>query len=211
MALPSPRPSSSHFLRVQAAPFWVRMHQEFADLIGPGTGQAIDVGCGPGLLCRLLTAKGWSVIGFDRQPDMVEAASRSAGSLHSVAVGDISALPIGSKSAELVTCTNLLFFLPDAQSAVIELARVCKTGGRVAVLNPATGLTRRSALALALEHRLPESEAELLANWGYLAERNGVFDESFMQTLFEVARVSPPTWQLAGIGRSAAIAIGRKL
>jgi ubiquinone/menaquinone biosynthesis C-methylase UbiE len=106
--------------------------------IGPGA-RVLDCGCGGGdvsiLLAELVTSAG-EVVGIDRDPDQVGAASRRAKSLGLSNVrfvtADISAPPPGPFDA--VVGRLVLMYLSDPESVLRVLASRVVTGGVMAFM-----------------------------------------------------------------------------
>jgi hypothetical protein len=110
-------------------------------VIGPVDGTVVDVGIGEGLCLERVLAPG-----DDRpaaEPARVVAveyrfdkAAVAAGRLPGVqvTVGDAGMLPFPDRSADLVTCIEVLEHLPTVAPAVAELARI--TAGRCVVSVP---------------------------------------------------------------------------
>jgi SAM-dependent methyltransferase len=211
IAQPRSKPSAEHFLRVQESGLWQELHREFAGLLPaprPGA-QALDVGCGPGLLCGQLAGLGWRVSGVDLAEDMV-AAARERFPEHRFVQGDACHLSdFASSTLDLVTSTNLLFFLPDPVVAVREAARVCRPGGVVATLNPHPSLDTEVAERLGAELGLDEWDRFVLWNWARLGELNGTFDDELGPAMFELAGLTGVTWQEVGPGGIGAAVVGR--
>jgi arsenite methyltransferase len=95
------------------------------------------------------------VIGVDMTPEMVAQARANAerGGYANVEfrLGDIEALPVDTASVDLVISNCVLNLVPDKTKAFAEIARVLKSGGRLAVSD------------IVLDRPLPES---LQANEG---------------------------------------------
>jgi len=71
-------------------PHAARNASDVLDLLGPGDGLCLDLGCGTGLYFDVLTATGRTVVGLDRSADQLRIAqSRS----HQIVQGDAAALP----------------------------------------------------------------------------------------------------------------------
>lgn len=69
--------------------------QQFARLVGPGTGLFVELGCGTGLTALALEAQGWTVAGLDVSADQLAIArSRCRWTLQ----GDAHQLPFRSAS-----------------------------------------------------------------------------------------------------------------
>jgi len=109
----------------------------------------LDVACGTGDIALLAKAAGARrVVGLDLTPRMLLLAREKGGGLPYLA-GDMGALPIAGASVDLVTTGYGLRNVPDLDTAITELARVLKPGGRV----------------LSLDFNRPESA---IVRWGYL-------------------------------------------
>lgn len=204
---PSRHASVSYFRRVQDTMLWRQLHVDLLTRLPPGRGRrALDIGCGPGLLCRLLHDAGYEVVGVDRQPDMVAAARQASGGRTGMTFreGDATALPLPDAAFDVVVMANLLFLLPDPLVGVQEMARVCRPGGQVAVLNPAPTLTTASAERLAATGLVPDDERWALVNWARPAEVHGTIDGAMWQVLAELADLRAVDWApvgVAGVGR----------
>jgi ubiquinone/menaquinone biosynthesis C-methylase UbiE len=102
----------------------------------------LDVGCGTGDdACGLspLAGRSGRIIGVDASTTMVqEARRRATGSAPSVAfaVGDAQALPFTAASFDACRAERVLQHLRHPALAVVEMARVTRTGGRVVVCEP---------------------------------------------------------------------------
>jgi SAM-dependent methyltransferase len=95
----------------------------------------LDVGCGTGNLAfaiaKRVNAK--SIAGIDFSKAYVEnARSNNRSPQISFEVGDATALPYGDNSFDRVLSMLVLFFIPDANKAVLEMKRVARSGSTVA-------------------------------------------------------------------------------
>ena len=110
----------------------------------------LDLACGTGDIALLAKAAGARrVVGLDLTHRMLVLARNKGGDVPYVA-GDMGALPIAASSVNVVTTGYGLRNVPDLDTAIGELARVVKPGGRV----------------LSLDFNRPESA---IVRWGYLA------------------------------------------
>ena len=117
------------------------------DLTGPLAGRRVlDVGAGDGTYGLEAAARGASVTALDVDPAMLDAA-RARAARRGVALerhtGRAEALPFGDAEFDVVLAVTMLCFVPDAQTAIGEMARVLRPGGRL-VLGE---LNRRSVWA----------------------------------------------------------------
>jgi SAM-dependent methyltransferase len=113
-------------------------HRLILRLTGPLQGRSVlDVGCGDGTLALVIARNGaMRVSGCDPDPRMVVRARAQAvrGNTHiDLAVARSQALPFPDNSFDLVTCITVLTFVPDADNAIREMARVLRTGGRLVI------------------------------------------------------------------------------
>ncbi|EAR25504.1 hypothetical protein A20C1_04536 [marine actinobacterium PHSC20C1] len=95
----------------------------------------LDIGCGPGTITaefaeRLAPA---AVIGLDAAPAAIEKASAFTADNLSFIVGDAYALPFDDNSFDLVHAHQTLQHLGDPVAALVEMKRVAKPGGFIAV------------------------------------------------------------------------------
>jgi ubiquinone/menaquinone biosynthesis C-methylase UbiE len=109
-------------------------------LLEPGDGaRLLDVGCGTGDDVRALAERVGSVgrvVGVDVSESMVaEAAARSEGSTLPVEfhLGDASALEYDDASFDGCRADRVFQHLSDPTSALAELMRVCRPGGRIVI------------------------------------------------------------------------------
>jgi ubiquinone/menaquinone biosynthesis C-methylase UbiE len=98
--------------------------------------QVLDVACGTGLLtfeaARLVGAAG-RVVGTDIAGRMIDTARRMAPPNVSFQRMDAQKLDLPAASFDAVLCSLGLMYVPDAVTAVSEMLRVLRPGGRVAL------------------------------------------------------------------------------
>lgn len=95
----------------------------------------LSVGCGPGVFLREIAQShpNIEVTGVDKSAIRIQQAEQRFRGLPNVHafVGDVMELPFESSRFDLVFCRFLLEYLPDKDSAVREICRVCRNGGTV--------------------------------------------------------------------------------
>ncbi|HEY5188286.1 MAG TPA: methyltransferase domain-containing protein [Solirubrobacteraceae bacterium] len=114
--------------RQETALAWVR------ELGLPESAQALDAGCGAGLMSVALAGEGLQVTATDSSPQMVALTTQRAtaeGLSDRVEVerADAHQLPCASGAFSLVLALGLLPWLSDPAAAVAELTRVLAPGG----------------------------------------------------------------------------------
>jgi SAM-dependent methyltransferase len=95
----------------------------------------VDVGCGNGAFTEKLIERcaPADVDGVDQsEPQLAFARTRPAAKLARFREGDAQALPFADHSFDAATMALAIAFIPDAQKAVAEMARVVRPGGLVA-------------------------------------------------------------------------------
>jgi ubiquinone/menaquinone biosynthesis C-methylase UbiE len=101
--------------------------------------EVLDVACGPGILACALAGRARHVTGIDITPAMIEQArARQAATGHanlSWHVGDATALPFADNQFDRVTTRYSFHHMPDPAAALAEMARVCRPGGRIVVID----------------------------------------------------------------------------
>jgi 2-polyprenyl-3-methyl-5-hydroxy-6-metoxy-1,4-benzoquinol methylase len=133
------------------AEFWVRIIRERLDryrseltdaevlaAIGDAAGQRIlDGGCGEGYLSRALADRGASVTGLDLSESLIAAARAEAtrsGRAIEHYVASLDAIPEQDGTFDTVVCNHVLSDVSDPDSALKEIGRVTRLGGRLVAL-----------------------------------------------------------------------------
>ncbi len=103
--------------------------------------QMLDVAAGSGALTVAWAPRVSHVVAVDTRPALLEQAelARLRAGFTNVYIrwAEARELPFPDDSFDLVTCAYGLHHLQDAPKAIQEMARVCRIGGRVALLDPA--------------------------------------------------------------------------
>ena len=96
--------------------------------------RALDLASGTGDIAFAVAARGGKAVGLDITHRMLQLARAKSDSAPFV-TGDMAALPFASGSFDLVTTGYGLRNVPDLQTAIDEIARVLKPGGRMLSLD----------------------------------------------------------------------------
>ena len=120
-----------------AAAAYYRPLVEFVSAVEPpkerGGSTLLDVGCGVGWSTHEFARGGYQATGIDLDPSAFEAPPRPRMALRR---GAATAIPFPSGSFDCVVCYQCLEHVPDPAGALLEMARVCRPGGVVAVVGP---------------------------------------------------------------------------
>lgn len=104
------------------------------ELLGDVAGKRVlDAGCGPGLYAAELVRRGARVTGFDESAEMVRLARARLGVRAEIRTGTL-AEPLGwlaDESHDLALLALVLHHLDDRVTALRELHRVLRPGGRL--------------------------------------------------------------------------------
>src|SRR5260370_8307989 len=116
---------------------WSRIAGEiFLDWLAPPAGlRWIDVGCGSGSFTELLVERcaPSEVHGIDPSEDQLAfARTRPAGRVAQFAQGNAMALPFPENRFDAAVMALVIFFVPEPERGVAEMARVVGPGGTVA-------------------------------------------------------------------------------
>jgi demethylmenaquinone methyltransferase / 2-methoxy-6-polyprenyl-1,4-benzoquinol methylase len=99
----------------------------------PAGDVVVDLAAGTGDLCRDLEASGYVAVGVDLSLGMLRHARTTAPLVH----GDALRLPIAAGAVDGATCGFALRNFVELPAFFAELARVVRTGGRIALLEVA--------------------------------------------------------------------------
>jgi ubiquinone/menaquinone biosynthesis C-methylase UbiE len=97
-------------------------------------GRVLELGCGTGANFARYPSSVSEVIAVEPEPYMRERAKRAAESaavLVHVVAGDADHLPLSEESVDEAVCSLVLCSVPDQASALAELRRVLRPGGRL--------------------------------------------------------------------------------
>jgi len=113
------------------------------EALGPESlGRLLDIGTGTGRMADLLAARAGHIVALDRSPEMLRLArarlQRLPAERWELVQADFAALPFGPESFETIVFHQVLHYALDPGYALHEAARVCRTGGRIAVVDLAT-------------------------------------------------------------------------
>ena len=142
-----------------------RLAPGFIDFVGlAGAKRVLDIGSGTGVLARALldAAPELEVVGVDPTAAYVEYARRSVPSPRArFEHGAADALPFADHSFDATLSLLVLQELPDAPSAVREMARVTRQGGTIATCkwDFRNGMPMLSLFSQAAEAVAPEAVA----------------------------------------------------
>ena len=142
---------------------------DLVEVAAPQPGErVVDIACGTGIVARTAAQRvgsGGRVVGLDLSVPMLEAA-RTASAAQGAPIewreGSAVKLPLADAAFDVAFCQQGLQFFPDRPSALREMHRVLKPGGRLA-LSVWRGIEHSpgfAVLAEALTHHIsPEAGA----------------------------------------------------
>lgn len=183
------------YARKLAAGPEAELRREFVAWLAPPPGtHVLDVGCGPGHLARLLAGRDCRVTAVDRGRRMLRIASRLAVA-EKTPVSFVRAcagrLPFADGSFDLTLATAMVYFVPQPEMVLREMARVTRPGGLVASLDPADSMTTKAMRLYSAKQKLNRKDSRKLILWARAAETMGQrFTESELRALFGLARLA---------------------
>jgi ubiquinone/menaquinone biosynthesis C-methylase UbiE len=110
-----------------------------AEIEFPAQARVLEVGCGTGVLTRLLAGapRVGSIVGVDPAPSLLRRARELTAGLSGVEFrqADGRSLPFEDAAFDVVACDSALCHIPGPERALAEACRVLRPGGRLAVLD----------------------------------------------------------------------------
>jgi SAM-dependent methyltransferase len=109
----------------------------FLDILPPSRGLTLEIGCGEGRVARILSDRGYRMVGVDGSPTLAHLTATHEAP-QPVAIADAAALPIPDDAVSLAVAFMVLQDVDDLEAAVREAARVLVPGGRLclAIVHP---------------------------------------------------------------------------
>ncbi|MFC3096263.1 ArsR/SmtB family transcription factor [Alteraurantiacibacter palmitatis] len=102
-------------------------------------GQLLDIGTGTGRIADLLAKQADHVVGFDRSPEMLGLARARLQDQPverwELVQGDFSSLPFPAASFDTITLHQVLHYAANPALPLAEAGRVCRPGGRIAIVD----------------------------------------------------------------------------
>jgi len=121
-------------------PYWnhnVHYHPLVLDAVPDGCREALDVGCGDGLLARKLAQKAASVTGVDRSPEMIrQARAAASGNITFLEADYLNGTALSEGGYDFVSAVAVVHHAPF-EDAVDGLVRLPAPGGRLVIVGMA--------------------------------------------------------------------------
>jgi len=149
--------------------------------------RALDLAAGTGDIALAIAARGAKTIGLDITHRMLQLAASKSSAARFI-TGDMTSLPFRSSSFDLITTGYGLRNVPDLDTAIDEIARVLRPGGRLLSLDfnrPENAIVRAAYLAYLtivgstlgwILHRDPDTYRYIPASIQRYAGARGVAD-----------------------------------
>jgi SAM-dependent methyltransferase len=161
-----------------AAPFervtetFAEIHDRLIACLAPRPGERwLDIATGTGPLALRAARAGATVAGVDLAPALIATARRraaAAGLRIAFEVGDCERLTQPTAGFDVVASSFGTIFAPDHAAVAAELARVCRSGGRLglAAWRPDGGAARMAEVVMAFQPGSPPPGAGNPFDWG---------------------------------------------
>jgi SAM-dependent methyltransferase len=172
------------------------MHGVFGELVDDGLRSLIEPGAGTGRIAIPALAAGFRVTALDISPPMLAvlesrlAAVPEIAEQCEVAVGDATTLCFDDATFDVGVLAQVLYLIPEWRSALDELTRVVRPGGRIVLVQERTTMTHvlRQWAAAWIEATtrvgndvLPQEPKDVVAATA-LSERVGAVSERVLAT-----------------------------
>lgn len=108
------------------------------EMLPPGPGLVLDVGCAAGAEIQLLLNLGFRVVGIDYSEEMLRFARQQYGTKNGVTLcrADAESLPFASASFDYIVCLGVFEYLSSYGICLDEIHRVLRPGGLVIISVP---------------------------------------------------------------------------
>lgn len=129
-----------------AEPYWntnVARHPGILRAVPQGCGDALDVGCGDGLLARKLAGRAKHVTGIDKSPEMI-ARARDLAAGHpqlTLVEGDFLTVELPGAKYDFVCSVTTIHHM-DFEAALLRMRELLRPGGTLVVV----GLAREASV-----------------------------------------------------------------
>ena len=149
---------------------------------------AIDVACGPGTFTRPFAPRVGRAVGVDLTPAMIEKARTEAERAGITNIGfvcgNIYALPFADGVAGIVACGYAFHHMLEPARALMEMARVLRPGGRVAIADIIVSEGPGGAIQNAIERARDPSHTNALT----VAQFRALIRDAGLRLLSEESR-----------------------
>jgi ubiquinone/menaquinone biosynthesis C-methylase UbiE len=108
------------------------------EMLDPGPGLILDIGCAAGAEFQPLQARGFEIVGIDYSPEMLRLARQRLGPSNRVPLcrADAEQLPFPNASFDHVVCLGVFEYLNTYDLCLDEIYRVLRPGGVVIISLP---------------------------------------------------------------------------
>ena len=115
---------------------WLRHRLLLREIFRLEGGEILDAGCGQGRIGQLLSARNFSLFGFDESREGIKAACDNAPGACFLRAG-VTRMPFAGNKFDAVVSGDVLEHVEDDKAAVEEIFRVLRPGGLAVVSVPA--------------------------------------------------------------------------
>jgi 2-polyprenyl-3-methyl-5-hydroxy-6-metoxy-1,4-benzoquinol methylase len=184
--------SARLFAWLHGADFYEDLHRAAVEQLPLGHGKSwLDVGCGPGLVPRLAAARGYEAVGIDVDHHMIRVARRLAAREASPATFHTeNVLQPGAalRQADVVSAASLLAVVKDKSTALHQLIRCVRPGGKLLIVEPTAQLTVQAADELTRDGALGHRSSGLRM-WAHARAGKTVDPHAFGALPYETERI----------------------
>ena len=196
--------TASDFYDHPANTFWSRYGRQTVARLRLAPGDCVlDVCCGSGasaIPAAETVGPDGSVVGVDLAGNLLALARRKAEQRGLTNIefrsGDMTQLPFEEGSFDVVVCVFGIFFVPDMESALRELKRVLRTGGKLAITTWGPRFFEPASTAFWKSVRSVRPDLYKGFNpWDRISEVDAVRSLLLSAGLEHVEAVAEPGWQ----------------